>query len=412
VYFYKINNQFAFSLFQIDGLQIGHLQDLHSHDKLYYLFKGNPINTRDTYVVSHEDLLFIHKEDYNLLNVSDNKDYNLPIQVVHKIREKKVTGINILFPNWKDKLVYTKKKKYKINVLGLGDVGSTLAIGLRLLGGDILDEIGIYSRNESTQKRWFYELGQIYSTDKKSFPKVTMCSYDDLFHCDFFAFCASAFIPPVGEKIADVRMAQFEKNSNIIDLYAKEARKRNFKGIFGVVSDPVDLLCKKAYLSSNTNGDGHFDSLGLSPSQIQGYGLGVMHGRAAFYSNFVDGAQGYPVNGRAFGPHGKGLIIANNINDYNHELSLTLTDKTIKANLDVRALGFKPYIAPALSSGALSILATLRGHWNFSATFLGDIFMGSKNRRLDNVIEMERNKLDPVLLHRIEETYNYLRSIL
>ncbi|WP_242972990.1 lactate/malate family dehydrogenase [Anaeromicrobium sediminis] len=412
MYFYKIDSKLAFSFLNIDNLNKGSLEDMNSHDKLYYLFRGNPLNTRDTYMVSHEDLLFVHKEDYNLLNLCENKDHDLPPAVIDKIKHKKVIGVNILFPNWKDKLNDVKKKKYKINVLGLGDVGSTLTIGLRLLGGDILDEIGIYSRNEFAKKRWFYELGQIYSTDKDKFPKVTMCDYDNLFDCDLFAFCASAFVPKVGEKVADVRMAQFEKNSNIIDIYAKEARKRNFKGIFAVVSDPVDLLCKRAYLSSNTNEDGDFDSLGLCPSQIQGYGLGVMHARAVFYSNFIDGAHHYSEKGRAFGPHGKGLIIANDINNYDNELSLTLTNKTIRANLDVRDVGFKPYIAPALSSGALSILATLRGDWNFSATFLGDIFMGAKNRRLNNVIEVERNKLDTILLNRIEETYNYLRSIL
>ena len=29
------------------------------------------------------------------------------------------------------------------------------------------------------------------------------------------------------------------------------ARDNSFKGIFGVISDPVDLLCKVAFLESN-----------------------------------------------------------------------------------------------------------------------------------------------------------------
>ena len=36
-----------------------------------------------------------------------------------------------------------RKDKYRVQLLALGDVGSTLAIGLRLLGGDVISTLGV-----------------------------------------------------------------------------------------------------------------------------------------------------------------------------------------------------------------------------------------------------------------------------
>ena len=47
-------------------------------------------------------------------------------------------------------------------------------------------------------------------------------------------------------------------------------------------------------------------------------------------------------------------MLANSIDRYDDALSRELTEKVKRANLDMRALGFKPYAAPALSSGALA----------------------------------------------------------
>ena len=62
------------------------------------------------------------------------------------------------------------------------------------------------------------------------------------------------------------------------------------------------------------------------------------------------------------------------------EVSRELTHRTVTANLVMREIGFKPYVAPALSSGALSILLTLRGAWHCGSVFLDGVFMGVKNR--------------------------------
>ncbi len=186
------------------------------------------------------------------------------------------------------------------------------------------------------------------------------------------------------------------------------ARDFNFKGIFAVVSDPVDLLCNEVYYSSNRNKDGIFDNKGLLPNQVRGFGLGVMNGRANYYSKKM--GIDYEETGRVFGPHGEGLIVADNILNYNSVNSNILTKKVIEANLRVRDTGFKPYIAPALSSGALSIIETLKGNFNYSTVFIDGIYWGVRNKFINGAIEIERLEISDKLINKIEKSYNGLRK--
>ena len=66
-------------------------------------------------------------------------------------------------------------------------------------------------------------------------------------------------------------------------------------------------------------------------------------------------------DGRSFGPHGEGLVIANSINKYDDEISRQLTEQVKTANLRIRELGFKPFVAPAVSSGAMQQTTALSG---------------------------------------------------
>ena len=171
------------------------------------------------------------------------------------------------------------------------------------------------------------------------------------------------------------------------------------------------MLCKAAFDFSNTDDCGRLDFNGLAPEQIRGYGLGVMHARAAYFAGLDRETAHYIREGRAFGPHGEGLVIADSIENYNDRFSRYLTEKTKTANLEVRKLGYKPYIAPALSSGALSILATIRGQWHYSATFLGGVYMGARNRLNASGIELERLPIPEELFLRLKNTYESLRKM-
>ena len=173
-----------------------------------------------------------------------------------------------------------------------------------------------------------------------------------------------------------------------------------------MVSDPVDNLAA-AFL----------DAAELMPWQIQGYGLGVMNMRALYYSRKEpEGPMSlYETEGRAFGPHGQDLVIANSIEHYDEEASLRLTELATSANLKVRDLGFKPYIAPAISSAAVPILLTLRGEWHYGSVYLGDsargAFMGVKNRLTESGFEYEDVPLPDALYKRILNAYTTLCDI-
>ena len=72
------------------------------------------------------------------------------------------------------------------------------------------------------------------------------------------------------------------------------------------------------------------------------------------------------------------------------------------ANLEVRALGFKPYLAPALSSAAVSILSLVRGQTYDAALPLGGVWLGAQRRMTPLGPLQRREPLHPALLARIE----------
>ena len=336
--------------------------------------------------------------------------------LIDAIEKGQATLVNLSYgtmEEWKKRMEKEVKPRKKVHLLALGDVGSMVLTTLKLLGGDCITELGIYDVNDAVSRRWESELTQAaYPWAYDALPDVVILKEEELFDCDVFVFCASKGIPPVGSDIKDVRMAQFEANKELISFFAKKARIAGFKGLFAVVSDPVDPLCKAVFLASNENMEGQFDGKGLLPEQIQGYGLGVMNARAAYYAKQDARFASFLTEGRAYGPHGENLVIANSIEHYDDALSRELTRLAVEANLRTRELGFKPYVAPAISSAAISILLTLRGEWHYSSNFLGGVYMGCKNRTTEYGLEMEALPLPEALFLRIEKAYQSLEAIL
>ena len=102
--------------------------------------------------------------------------------------------------------------------------------------------------------------------------------------------------------------------------------------------------------------------------------------------------------------------MANDPVRYDEMISKHLTDLTVTANLRVRELGFKPYIAPALSSAAVSILRLLRGETCFSAVPMGAAYFGCRSRTTPAGILTEREPLHPALVRKLEETHRRLEE--
>lgn len=417
LFYYTLKNKLLISNKKYDLQEITEESAKNFKGRIFSLNNINPYKSRRSYCVTSTSNLFIEEENLELLKDISNHNLNIPDWIAERIYNRNITSINTAYKDWQEALdshfpVLCKNikptKKWSLTVVGLGDVGGTLITGLRLLGEDCISHINIYDKDENKAKRWEYECNQILPPDYNSnYPTVYAVKEEDLFNCDMFVFCVSAYVPEVGNEISDVRLVQFQGNSKIIGYYTNIAAKDNFKGIFAVVSDPVDLLCKTVFEEGIKYTSDQCPS--LMPEQIRGYGLGVMNARACYYAKQRADCKHYLECGRAFGPHGEGLVIADSIDNYNEELSEYLTTKTRKANLEVRSIGFKPYIAPALSSGAFSLIATIKGDWHYSATSIGGTFMGCRNRLLPGGIELETYKNMPDSLYeKLLETYKSL----
>ncbi len=379
---------------------------------MIYLFRRPPLAGRDSFAVTHPRLL-TDREGVETLSTRHLPSRETDPILLDAITGGRVRAVNLNHPRWRELLLpFPGPGKKRVHLLALGDVGSTLLTGLRLMGGDVISSIGICDVRPGVADRWAFELNQIaLPWDYDALPAVDVIAPEQLFDCDVFLFCASRFVPDTAVKTGDVRMAQYEVNRELVVQYARKAREAKFQGLFCVVSDPVDPLCRAALTESNKDETGTFDGQGLTTRQVRGFGLGVMNARAAYYAKRDPRFAAFLTEGRSFGPHGNGLVIANSIDHYDDAISRELTARTVHANLEMREMGFKPYVAPALSSGALSLLLCLRGQWHCSSVYLGGVFMGVKNR-LSGDVAVEQLPLPEALYRRLQNTARDLSEIL
>ena len=408
--YYYTDGQHAFCS-HLGDLPLSPLAKLPEDGPITYLFRRPPLEGRDAFAVSHPRLLADTEGAETLADTLPAPAVDAGLAAA--IAAGRVSAVNYSHPRWRELLSpLLPEGKKRVNLLALGDVGSTLLTGLRLLGGDTIASIGICDVRPGFPERWAFEMNQIARPwDYDALPEVDIVAPEDLFDCDVFLFCASRFVPDTAVKSGDVRMAQYELNRGLVEAYARQARAQHFRGLFCVVSDPVDPLCRAALVESNKDETGSFDGLGLTTRQVRGFGLGVMNARAAYYAKRDPRFSSFLTEGRSFGPHGNGLIIANSIEHYDDAISRELTARTVHANLEMREMGFKPYVAPALSSGALSLLLCLRGEWHCSSVYLGGVFMGVKNR-LSGDVAVEQLPLPEALYRRLQNTARDLSEIL
>jgi hypothetical protein len=416
IHYYHLHKSIVFSIEKINGLQEIEYEKIsaHANKYIYFLQSGDWKKVNPIVTLIHPDQIEDKNREINILQkpTEENKGFDIfPEWIREKINKRKVGLCCNSYPRWKDRLEWKQPNQWRINLVGLGNVGGTLLTALRLLGGEKIVEIGIFDTNEKAVSRWEQEVNQINDGSiKRTMPAVKKILPDKIFQADIVVFCISIGVPAPEKEVKDVRMMQLEANSRIINYYSQRARKVKFNGIFAVISDPVDLLCQSALLASNYNEKGEYDGMGLSADQIRGFGLGVMHGRAAYYAMKDNKTKGYLKKGRVFGPHGKGLVVVDDIEKYNRENSSSLTKKVLNANIELRKIGFKPYIAPAISSGALSLLDFINGEWHYSASFLGGIFWGSRNRQTPIGIEWEQYNIPSDLYAELENSYQSLKK--
>ena len=68
--------------------------------------------------------------------------------------------------------------KNRVNIVALGDVGTTVLMGLRLLGGDCISSIGIWDLSEANMRRLEQEMNQIcYPFGQAELPVFSFSSF-------------------------------------------------------------------------------------------------------------------------------------------------------------------------------------------------------------------------------------------
>ena len=375
---------------------------------LVFLVERDPLATRGIYA-AHTPAEVLEPEGPSLLLPAAEGALDAAADAI--LRRDGACVLNTAFTRCfqvLDRFLHPKTDGLRLTLAGLGDVGGTVLTGLTLLGSCIA-EIGIYDFYEPLCRRYALELNQVLPTeDGRRMPDIVIRSPDTLFDCDVFLFTATKGVPPVGSGVQDVRMAQYSANRDLLRAYAAQARRAHFSGLFCQISDPVDHLARAVFLDSQRNEAGQMDFSGLLPEQIQGYGLGVMEARARYYA----GRRAIDFRtGAVFGPHGQDLIVANAPGErYDDALSRSLTADTVTANLAVRELGFKPYIAPGLSSAAISILRTITGQWHCGAVPMDGAYFGCRSRMTRFGPELFRQPLHPALFERIRRAHQKLKE--
>ena len=375
---------------------------------LVFLVRRDPMVSRGIFAVSEPGEIF-EPEGTGL--VLPPPPGTLEPQIANLVRTDGACVLNTAFARCFEVLprfLRPKRGALRLNVAGLGDVGGTVLTGLVLLDGPVA-ELGVFDFYRPLVERYRLELSQVLpTTPGRVMPRILPTEETALLDCDALLFAASKGVPPVGSAVQDVRMAQYAANRELLRPYARRARDTGFCGLFCQISDPVDQLARYVFLESNRDETGHFDFKGLLPEQVRGFGLGVMEARARFAASErgVDFSSG-----TVYGPHGKDLIAANSLGaDYDDALSRQLSEAAATANLTVRDLGFKPYIAPGLSSAAISILAMLRGEEHAAAVPLDGAYFGCHSRLTRLGPKLRREALHPALMERISQVHQRLKE--
>ena len=407
-YYYKHLNNVVFSLESHRGFSNINEEIAQNHEgKIFFLGKLPLLKSRMSFLITDPSMFYLTEETVDLLRLP-KKDTPIMSWIKNKIEKREVVFVNEEYPKWENVLNHAISNKWKVNIVSIGDIGRTLLIGLKLLGGESIESIGIFDKNDSNLSRWELEMNQIFPPfEYDSLPQVNIIKEKDLTDCDMLVFCATPGYSLESPK-EDMNVEQLSGNAQMINFYAQLLRNSNFKGIFAIMSSPTNLLCKKVFMESNRHPNGTIDYKGLAPEQIRGYGLAAFNNSALYFAKKNPKLNQYLSEGRAFGSQGKGLIIANSIANYDYLLSDRLTDLALTANMKVKELGYKPFIAQALSSGAQSIIATINGSYHYSSTFLGGAFMGSANRFVNQHIELERLDLPDELVAKIKQAFDDL----
>ncbi len=171
MFYYKYEDKFLFSLTDDYGYErLDNIPD--NLRELYFLYKSDRNKSKKTYAVSHASDIFIKEENLDMLKLKESY-HEIPENIAELIEKRKVKAVNTDYEDYEECFHMQDLRKSTVNILALGDVGSTLLTGLKLLGGNAVSRIGIYDRSPEKVQRWEYEMNQVsYPSDFNALRKL------------------------------------------------------------------------------------------------------------------------------------------------------------------------------------------------------------------------------------------------
>ena len=155
MYYYKDTETFSYTFCShLADLPFPRVSALPVADEILYLFRRPPLSGRDSFSVTHPRLL-TDREGTETLSTRHLPEVAADGALTAAIEEGRVRAVNLSHPRWRELLVpFPGPGKKRVHLLALGDVGSTLLTGLRLMGGDVISSIGICDVRPGVADRW------------------------------------------------------------------------------------------------------------------------------------------------------------------------------------------------------------------------------------------------------------------
>lgn len=181
-------------------------------------------------------------------------------------------------------------QKTKVAIVGVGSVGSTLAY--YLVGNQICNSLMLINRNKDKAIAEALDLKHSlgYSNTKT---EITVGSYEQCGDMDLIVISVAA-----PYKLGMTRLDMYEGACRIIDSIIPPIMASGFKGIFLVVTNPVDLIAQYVQEIS-----------GLPHHQVIGTGTSLDSSRLRVYLADLLDVDPRSVNAFCLGEHGDSMMI-------------------------------------------------------------------------------------------------------
>ncbi len=350
----------------------------------------------------------------------------------------RVAGVNTAWTDdavrrWLDTAINNRPNKGRVGIIGLGNIGQNTLNALITNSAYLaqhgvkspLRTVNVFHDPHPEYRARVLEARHINNQARVKINTFEESEIDDFYsNTDIVLFIVSKGIPPVEivDPLIDVRMLQFNSNLNELRRYINNAERAGFRGTFVVVSDPPEHLATAIHYEMAERLASGVATNGLIGNHQVVAEAGMINYARAEHTmagldeqRAMDGAmlQDFRSHGYVFGPHGRGLLVANDVRPgrFDSNLSAVASVRTGNSNFEVRALGKLPFTAPGMDQ-ALAVGRMLDGKDLPISVGLYGVVSGLRARLHDlGAFEIRAfPDVDPRLVVAAKDSYNLIDS--